>query len=729
MKLNKLFILALACSFAISCTKDTFEDQSAIDGGDRFGYGQYDDSQYGLYKGLFSTTDGLTRGSLVVTLIPDVEGRAQLTLSTGQVIELTSPAPKVTVDGTINNLRFASQGSLNATFEFSVGNQGETPLVANVVLGDKESEVLVAKNLSRAPLSTITGTYVRTSGTGGFPTSGRTWNIMSIGAGEQTYATQIWYGGRLYNTSNGSQGNCVDNGDNTETCDISGSAIILGHAVTWSGEHTYDSFDDNGGCSGVSGTWESPTYGNSAGTFVSDSSCDDGSVIVNDFCSGALPIAVGETLIGYTYIDPSFTATNGDTPDFCDENLFGSADGIGVWYTFSSENDININVYTNGGNFDTQLRVFSGSCGDLTCVDNDDDSAGSLRSLVNFTALAGETYYFFVGGYNTAAGTFYLSVEEFVEPSCDTTTILCGDSAMGTTTGGTNANAPGTCNTTLNTAAGVWYNFTPDENVSVTVDTHGSSFDTKLGVFTGSCGSFVCVGGNDDTGGMTSQVTFDAMAGTTYYFYVTGYATNNGSYVLNVQCDSLPTAPDNDDCSGAFAIACGGSDTGNTNLATAEDLTSFGCSDNVYGSDNVKGVWYTYTATQDRDVVVSTSGSNYDTHLKVFTGSCGNYTCVVDDDDSGDSPWYTSEVTFSAVTGVTYYIYIGGYNSATGNYVINLTCIDSDRVAAPKRPMFSSEMEKEAYLKQRAIEQQELFAPRKGKEKSPEYILRQQRRK
>ena len=63
-----------------------------------------------------------------------------------------------------------------------------------------------------------------------------------------------------------------------------------------------------------------------------------------------------------------------------------------------------------------------------------------------------------------------------------------------------------------------WYKYTPvqDTTVRLTTDLVGSG-DTRFHVYTGNCGSLVCVIGDDDSGnGLTSAALFDAVAGVTY---------------------------------------------------------------------------------------------------------------------------------------------------------------------------------------------------------------------
>ncbi len=75
------------------------------------------------------------------------------------------------------------------------------------------------------------------------------------------------------------------------------------------------------------------------------------------------------------------------------------------------------------------------------------------------------------------------------------------------------------------------------------------------------------------------------------------------------------------------------------------------------GTGATKGEWYTYTATQDYSVTISTSlavNQGKDTRIHVYTGTCGNLACYAGDDDSGDG--YLSIVNFYAQQGQTYYI-------------------------------------------------------------------------
>jgi hypothetical protein len=87
----------------------------------------------------------------------------------------------------------------------------------------------------------------------------------------------------------------------------------------------------------------------------------------------------------------------------------------------------------------------------------------------------------------------------------------------------------------------VWWRWTAPISGRVGLNTAGSSFDTLLGVYTGSAvNSLTLVAGNDDSGeDLTSSVSFTAVAGMTYQIAVDGYNGQSGSFRLNLR--PLPT--------------------------------------------------------------------------------------------------------------------------------------------------------------------------------------------
>jgi len=105
----------------------------------------------------------------------------------------------------------------------------------------------------------------------------------------------------------------------------------------------------------------------------------------------------------------------------------------------------------------------------------------------------------------------------FGQNSCSTAlTILPGTYTV-TAIDGPEAPSP-ICIETGTATGAEWYKYTPtqDTTVRITTDLAGSG-DTRFHVYSGNCGSLVCVTGDDDSGtGLTSTALFDAEANVTY---------------------------------------------------------------------------------------------------------------------------------------------------------------------------------------------------------------------
>lgn len=89
--------------------------------------------------------------------------------------------------------------------------------------------------------------------------------------------------------------------------------------------------------------------------------------------------------------------------------------------------------------------------------------------------------------------------------------------------------------TTATTSA--WWRFTPAASGQVAITTVGSSFDTVLGVYTGSPVSALTeVASNDDSqsGGLFASLTFNATAGTQYQIAVAGFNGATGNISMAV---------------------------------------------------------------------------------------------------------------------------------------------------------------------------------------------------
>lgn len=384
----------------------------------------------------------------------------------------------------------------------------------------------------------------------------------------------------------------------------------------------------------------------------------------NDLCTGAININCGQTIN---------STTVGATLDAVATCVTVLNTAPGIWYSFTGDGQITT-LSLCGSAFDTKMGVFSGTCAALTCVTGNDDFCG-LQSQVSFTSVLGTNYFVLVTGFATNAGTFTLARTciPAIPPANDLCTgainIACAQTITGSTSAAT-LDAVVTCGgTALNTAPGVWYSFTGDGQIA-TLSLCGSGYDTKIGVFSGTCTALVCVAGNDDFCGIQSQTSFPSVLGTQYFVLVTGFATNSGSFTLTRTCAS---ATPNDDCSGAISINCGQTITGSTATATLDAVST--C---VIGLNTAPGLWYKFTG-DGSSVTLSLCGSGYDTKIGVFSGPCASLTCVTGNDDFCG---LQSQVTFPSVFGTQYYVLVTGFGTNSGSFTLVRTCAFSNELCS-----------------------------------------------
>jgi len=176
----------------------------------------------------------------------------------------------------------------------------------------------------------------------------------------------------------------------------------------------------------------------------------------------------------------------------------------------------------------------------------------------------------------------------------DAVAVQCGDILLGQTT--TNAIDDqgligSICGTDVE-GPGVWYVFngTGDELTASTCNPN--SFDTRISIYEGTCGSLTCLGGADDTPGcpnFTTTTFVTTTAGVDYYIYVHGFGGGTGDFDIEFTCDTpcLPS-PANDDCVNAQLQFSGFPFTGSLCCANTE------AEGNPCQFAATYGVWFTF---------------------------------------------------------------------------------------------------------------------------------------
>ena len=214
----------------------------------------------------------------------------------------------------------------------------------------------------------------------------------------------------------------------------------------------------------------------------------------------------------------------------------------------------------------------------------------------------------------------------------------------------------------------VWFSYTATCTGLVFAGTcsPGTSLDTQLEVFAGSCGALRSIFCDDDGCGVRSSlVTWVAVTGQTYLIRVGGFGGMTGTFDLVLDCSGAPT---NDECSGALPVSLG-TNGPFSNIAATTSAHPMACGQG--GSD----VWFRYVQSCSGPVRVETCASTVlDTVIQVNEGSCPLPTPVAcNDDDCGAA----SGLTFNAMAGTTYTIQVGGKAGAQGLFALRLRRLGS----------------------------------------------------
>jgi hypothetical protein len=216
-----------------------------------------------------------------------------------------------------------------------------------------------------------------------------------------------------------------------------------------------------------------------------------------------------------------------------------------IWWQWTAPASGTVEVNTFGSDYDTLLGVYVGSSVEALEEVASNDDADSSQSQVLFEAVAGTTYRIAVDGFGDATGNVVLhlgmtqSNDNFANA-----TVVTGGTVLGSNAASTGELGEPAAFDTSMPINSVWWSWTASAGGATEINTFGSDFDTQLAVYTGSSvGSLTLVVANDDSGGLQSQVFFNAAAGVTYYIAVDGFLNETGTITLNLPATELENNP------------------------------------------------------------------------------------------------------------------------------------------------------------------------------------------
>ena len=225
----------------------------------------------------------------------------------------------------------------------------------------------------------------------------------------------------------------------------------------------------------------------------------------------------------------------------------------------------------------------------------------------------------------------------------------------------------------------VWYEFIPCAVGSISLNTNGSDYDTVVAIFGGDCDKPTLLACDDDGGRSgASQITdFGIQPLTRYLIRIARVGPPQAVGTLDFNFSFAPflfPGPPNDQCTMGTIVNPSGADfdppltcTSGANASPAEPQES--CEKDGAGVSN--SVWYFLTPCTNGTISIDTFGSEYDTVVSVFTGSCAVWTEVACDDD--DPPSTQSLIEDLPVTaGTLYRIKVSDWNTQGGGGLLDV---------------------------------------------------------
>ncbi|MCW5900684.1 MAG: T9SS type A sorting domain-containing protein [Flavobacteriales bacterium] len=419
----------------------------------------------------------------------------------------------------------------------------------------------------------------------------------------------------------------------------------------------------------------------------------------NDLCADAIVIGNGVTpfsSIGATGANESSCAGANDVND--------------VWFEYVATCTGTATASTcNDATFDTSLAIFD-ACGGNELACNDDAGGCGLTSSVNFSVVAGQSYWVRIAGFNGGTGTGNLTMSCIVPPPAPenddcadvTPEDLIVDGAplvfTGTTVGATTAG-----DGIFNSVPNVWHSFTLAACANVTFSYCGPVYDdswTGIAIDCPATDGVIQTSAENTSCGNGNWTTFYAeLPAGTYYLPIGNFGPGtNGPYQVTVTAtaceappppvcgdaicngdetcatcpgDCGPCPPANDLCANAIVIGNGVTPFSTVGATGPDVVLSPNCVFN--GNASNLDVWFEYVATCTGDATASTCGdASFDTVLSAFDACGGNQLACNDDSDGCAS--FTSAITFPVVAGQSYWIRVSGFINASGTGNLTMSC-------------------------------------------------------
>jgi hypothetical protein len=223
----------------------------------------------------------------------------------------------------------------------------------------------------------------------------------------------------------------------------------------------------------------------------------------------------------------------------------------GVWFKFVAPTSGVVDITTSDvtTNFDSQLTLYSGTCGALTEMDCDDQGGTIANSaLIHAECLTpGQTYYVMLDGYAGDIGTFCIKITTVLNPindfcTCATTLPLNGTCLTNQTTIGATDGWTGIVGCQSGNNPEVWYTFVADSSsvtFSVTAGTMGGNVEMILGEAPNCSSTFTTIG-SYCAPSVSSHTFLNLTIGATYYLTISSSGAAGTFTICGLSSTPIP---------------------------------------------------------------------------------------------------------------------------------------------------------------------------------------------
>lgn len=225
-----------------------------------------------------------------------------------------------------------------------------------------------------------------------------------------------------------------------------------------------------------------------------------------------------------------------------------------------------------------------------------------------------------------------------------------------------------------------WYKYTPPGNGYLTISSCFGGADTRLSVFSGTCGSLTCYASNDDAC-LTSTSPFSdyyaskienlfVNAGETYYIQWDDQWSSSG---FGWSLAFIAAPPANDNPCTAFSAECGTTQSGTTFNATQSVYEYLPCN----GAGSGEDVFYLIVPQTGDEYTVSVTESSMDAVLSAFSGTCFEIVTPIACSDNFGA-WVDESITFTAQSNAWIWIRVFDFNQDGGTFNLNISCAENE---------------------------------------------------